>query len=359
MSTLPIVSIIIPTYNRAGFLPTAIQSVFAQTYPNVEIIVVDDGSTDGTKKVIEKFGKNLRYLVTDHRGAAHARNTGMKAAAGKYIAFLDSDDRYLSYKLSIQMAFIEAHPEVGMVCSEFSGAFANGDIEEYHLRSYHDVWKKNCWAYNDIFTLESGNFTTDTFEDEIPYYIGNLFDQVLIEPLIPSNTALFPKSILDRVGYQDERIRSGQDYDFVVGICKYYLVAFLNIPTYVIRHHGDQLSNRHLFEGKKRILAEIEETELLLRVVNKWAYEDMEYYHHNREEINSRLSALYCRLGKKWLEYGDVSKAKAYLQYPQKLGQTKLNYQLYWWLCHAPAGIQRKALKIGRHLNRQQRQLRK
>jgi glycosyltransferase involved in cell wall biosynthesis len=336
MPSLPTVSVIIPTYNRADFLPTAIKSVLDQTYPYIEIIVVDDGSTDDTGEVIKKFKRNVQYVATGHKGAGHARNTGMKAATGKYIAFLDSDDTYLPYKLDVQVSFIEAHPEIGMVCSEFMGAYSNGEIEEFHLKTYHNVWKENNWAYEDIFDNEHGHFSIDALKYAVPYYIGNIFEQVLLEPIIPSNTVLFPKSILSKVGYQDETIHSGQDYHFVAGICKYYSVAFLNVPTYVIMHHKDQLTKHHYYTGKKQVMAQIKETELMLKVTNKWAYEDKGYYRYHKEKIDSRLSALYCRLGKKWLQYGDIPKARECLQYCKGFGQAKLNYKLYRSILNAP-----------------------
>src|ERR1700753_1936926 len=105
MAPMPLVSVVIPTYNRAGLIATAIESVFAQTYPNLEIIVVDDGSVDGTADVFRdldqasssSWGKvpRIRYLYQKNMGQSCARNTGIAAAQGDWIAFLDSDDYWL------------------------------------------------------------------------------------------------------------------------------------------------------------------------------------------------------------------------------------------------------------------------
>ena len=113
------ISVVIPTYNRAGKLVEAVQSVFSQTYSDYEIIISDDGSTDNTAEIIQQFGDSrVRYLKNEHSGLPSvARNIALKAAEGKYIAFLDSDDLWLPDKLKEQVAVLDKHPEVGLVCS--------------------------------------------------------------------------------------------------------------------------------------------------------------------------------------------------------------------------------------------------
>lgn len=115
------VSVVIPTFNRAHLLPVAIQSVRSQTIADIEIIVVDDGSTDATASVVEGISdplvRSLRHSV--NRGAAAARNTGISVARGRHIAFLDSDDMWLPHKLERQLACLEAAPDLRVLCSGF------------------------------------------------------------------------------------------------------------------------------------------------------------------------------------------------------------------------------------------------
>jgi len=109
---LPLVSIIIPTFNRAHYLLEAINSIFAQNYKNIEIIIVDDGSTDNTSKIINLHNKQLHYIYQENGGQAAARNKGIAIAKGKYLAFLDSDDLWTSNKLHKQIRYMQKHPEV-------------------------------------------------------------------------------------------------------------------------------------------------------------------------------------------------------------------------------------------------------
>jgi len=215
----PTVSIIIPTYNRARLLPNAIRSVLEQSYGHIEIVVIDDGSTDDTRKVLEPFKDRILYLTSDHKGTAHARNVGMKAATGKYIAFLDSDDTYLPYKIELQVSFMEDHPEVGIVYTEFSGSYENKFIDEYHLRTYHDSYDRKGWAYEDMFPVK-GEFFLPAVNRSVQYYIGNIFKYNLLGTVVPTNTVLFRREILPTVGYQNESYRLAQDYEFVVRQCK-------------------------------------------------------------------------------------------------------------------------------------------
>ncbi len=104
MSTTPTVSVVIPSYNRAGWLPAAVGSVLAQTHPATEILIVDDGSTDNSAEVCAAFPAPVRYIRQQNAGVSAARNRGMREATGEFIALLDSDDLWLPEKLAVQLA---------------------------------------------------------------------------------------------------------------------------------------------------------------------------------------------------------------------------------------------------------------
>ena len=116
---MPVVSAIIPTYNFGRFLGEAIQSVLDQTFTDFELIVVDDGSTDDTREVVGSFNDSrIRYIYQENRGLPAARNTGIKASRGEYIAFLDSDDIWLTQNLELKVKSLDSHPDAGLVCSD-------------------------------------------------------------------------------------------------------------------------------------------------------------------------------------------------------------------------------------------------
>lgn len=172
---MPKVSIIIPTYNRLSFLPKAIDSVLAQTFTNYEIIVVDDGSTDGTQAYVqEHYADKIILLQKEKGGPGAARNAGIRIARGVYIAFLDSDDLWLPEKLAIQTAYLEAKPEVAMV---FTGKIdihqINGTLYEKSLSCHYGAIElrqlllDNFISTSSVFIrkeafIESGLFPEET-----------------------------------------------------------------------------------------------------------------------------------------------------------------------------------------------------
>jgi glycosyltransferase involved in cell wall biosynthesis len=112
---MPTVSVIIPTFNRAALVMRAVESVLAQTLPPDEVIVIDDGSSDDTRDTLARFGNRIRYIFQENQGVSAARNRGIEAATGSYIAFLDSDDEWLPHKLERQVAHLESHLEIDFV----------------------------------------------------------------------------------------------------------------------------------------------------------------------------------------------------------------------------------------------------
>ncbi|MFO0754196.1 MAG: glycosyltransferase [Thermodesulfovibrionales bacterium] len=323
MSRETLVSVVIPTFNRAAFLPAAIGSVLGQTLRDVEIIVVDDGSTDATRSTVEAFGDAVRYMHTGHKGAAHARNTGMKAAGGKYIAFLDSDDVYHPGKLEIQVAFMEAHREIGMVFTEFSASVGGRITEEYHLRTFHGVYTRRGWKYGDIFRVR-GEMRCDALREPVPYYKGHLFKYVLLDPLIPSPTILFPRVILEKTGYQNEAYSLAEEFEFIVRICKQYEVAFLDVPTYTYCYHHDQVSKVNQHAAKEKRMTEVEIQKVLLQAVLDAGYADREFYEGNKDWLAPRLAELYYCLGEKWLNCGNAGHAR-------ECFQKGLGFDPEWW----------------------------
>jgi len=319
MSIEPMVSVIIPTYNRSALLPAALGSALAQTLAEVEVIVIDDGSTDDTREVIAPFLDRIRYLESDHGGPAHARNVGLRASAGRYIAFLDSDDRYLPDKLELQVAFMEAFPEVGMVSTEVSAFTDDGVLEEYHLQSYHGIYRRLGLSYDDIYS-ESGTFPWKESEEEVQFFLGDVFRHVLRGTLIMSNTILFRREVLEKVGLQNETYLYAQEYEFVVRICKHFRVAFLNRPTYLIRYHPGQHSG---YQGipqpggessratfKKETLRSIQAERVCLHAVLDWGCDDPVYYERNRDWLDRRVAELYHYIGEMWLSIGEYKNAR-------------------------------------------------
>lgn len=312
----PLVSVIIPTYNRASLLPRAIDSVHAQTYGNVEIVVVDDGSTDHTQAVLDGYRERIRCIRTENRGASHARNVGMRASVGRYIAFLDSDDSYYPYKLSLQVDWMERHPEIGMVSTEVSGVQDDGTILEYHLKQYHSIYVERGWGYKDVYP-ECEDILVDGLGKTVACYSGDIFDFALMGTLVMSNTILFRREALDVAGYQNESYRFAEDYEFVLRLCKHFRVGFIDVPTYKLYYHDGQISR---FVTKKNLgdikdeLLNSEGMEVMLAAVVDSAYSDSRYYEKHKIEVDARMAELNAEIGYLRCKSGDFGKGREFLR---------------------------------------------
>lgn len=154
----PFISVIMATYNRSNYIKDAIDSIKRQTFQDYEILVVDDGSTDNTKAILKKY-EGIRYIYLDHVGIAGARNTAVKAAKGKWIAFCDSDDYWAEDKLQKQVNYLQAHPDCRIVYTEFSNFT---DIPEDQL----DERQKELLQTDDIsWYLPSALVDAKLFEE--------------------------------------------------------------------------------------------------------------------------------------------------------------------------------------------------
>lgn len=224
------ISVIIPTYNRAAFLGDAIRSVFGQDYftdprfaDSWELLIVDDGSDDQTREVVQSFGDRVRYYCQERKGVSAARNAGLRLARGHFIAYLDSDDLWKKGKILAQMDFLAAHPEA-VVCST------------------EEIWIRRGLGHNP--------------KKRHRKYSGWIFDKVLPLCLLSLSSAMFRRRVFDDIGIFDEDLPVCEDYDFGIRLAHRYPIYFLPEALIVKRGgHRDQLSHQYWGMDRFRVRA--------------------------------------------------------------------------------------------------------
>lgn len=215
MSPAPLVSAIIPTFNRAAYVARAIDSALAQTWPNVEVVVCDDGSTDNTTEVLAQYGNRIRVVSQTNQGLSAARNTAIKASSGEFLALLDDDDEWLPERLAIQMPLMLDNPDAGLV--------------------------------------GGGAVLIDAAGNQLPHQgparIG--VEHVAFKAFFPANritcpTALIRRSVIDSVGAFDTTLPYAEDYDMWLRIAAGHQVSI--VPQKVARYriwHGNKSGERN------------------------------------------------------------------------------------------------------------------
>jgi len=210
---MPIVSVVIPTYQYAGFVGEAIDSVLAQTYTDYELILVDDGSTDGTREVVAAaYGNQIKYIYQDNRGLAAARNTGIRASKGEYLSFIDADDVWLPNKLELEVEFLDTHPSVSMVCSNYTYFGSRGRQKK-------------------------------TGFEGVPLAFGYGQKEIFFHNPISASAVLIKKLCFEKVGDFDESMIQCEDLDMWLRIAAHFEIDYINTPLSKYRFHE---RNMHL-----------------------------------------------------------------------------------------------------------------
>ena len=189
------ISVIIPTYNRKHSLPRTLDSVLAQSFQPFEIIVIDDGSTDGTADWLKSNYLSIKSISQSNQGVSSARNIGIKQAEGNWIALLDSDDEWLPDKLAKQVKALKENPEF-LFCHT------------------NEIWIRNGVRVNQ--------------QKKHQKYGGHIFEKCLDMCRVSPSSSLFHKSVLDDVGLFNEKLKVCEDYDLWLRISAQYPVLFLD-----------------------------------------------------------------------------------------------------------------------------------
>jgi len=219
------VSIVIPTYNSASFIGAAVDSCLAQTYPNCEIIVVDDGSTDGTRDLLTaRYGERIRYLYQPNAGPSAARNAGIRAARGAFIQFCDADDQLLPSKVERCMEVFQQEPDLGVVYTRYQHVEVDGK--------------------------------TPAPLTDPPLLSGDIFCDLLLSngnAILTSATLVRREALLD-VGLFDERLWCGEDWDLFLRLASRYSYASIDEVLLLYRWHEGGLTKKMYQTAQGRLI---------------------------------------------------------------------------------------------------------
>jgi glycosyltransferase involved in cell wall biosynthesis len=281
--SLDLVSVIIPTYERSHILDRSIKSVLNQSYENLELIIVDDGSKDSILDLVSEIkDSRMRSIrLPENKGAAAARNAGIKISNGDFIAFLDSDDEWLPDKLQLSLDIFKNNDNgnIGLV-------YTNGWlVKENQKNSYFENLNPSRFIYTD---------------DERKL---NIFPTSIVSPGPPF--WMLPKKIVSRIGFFDERMRNWEDVDFFVRVANSYDIYFLNIPLAVIYEQEQSLGTINFDVIKSRQI----------------------YLEKHKKQMSKDKQNLYVftkKMGKDLLILGDKKSARKYFLHTLKIKPYKI-----------------------------------
>jgi GT2 family glycosyltransferase len=232
----PLLSVIVPTYNRAYCLPRTIDSVLAQNYPRFEIILIDDGSQDGTGTLVaHRYGHDprIKYVYQDNQGVTVARNQALCRAQGDYIALLDSDDVWMPWKVRLQLACFRACPEIGMVWTDMEAVGPKGNVvNPAYLRTmYHAYrWFNLAELFPRSYSLADHSLLPELSGSRL--HVGEIFSQMVMGNLVHTSTVMLTRERFEKVRSFNEALRvSGEDYDFHLRTCREGPVGFVDTAS--------------------------------------------------------------------------------------------------------------------------------
>jgi glycosyltransferase involved in cell wall biosynthesis len=326
------VSVVIPSYNRARRLPTALDSVLRQGQHDLEIIVVDDGSTDDTSKVAASYGDVVKYIYQTNGGVGAARNTGLRHATKEFIAFLDSDDRWYDYKLDVQLALFRARPDIGLVFSEF-------DIEKPGGGSRTNgasIWAGRSLDFPEMMRL-SVRRPEDLAADRpwpretVDCRVGGMYRQLLDELPVLTSSVIVRRSVLDRDTWYAERVALFEDWEFFARVSRRTKVGFVTIPTTANIGHDDA--------GRVSACSSVDRAESYLSLLERVWLSDAEFVRSHATALSSAHGRALLAVARESLLAGKPERARAVLRlWQQAAFDEKRGWAAVYQLCSGTAG---------------------
>lgn len=271
-------SVVIPAYNCGRFIAEAIESVLAQGHREAELLVVDDGSTDDTAEVLARYGSAVTLLRQANAGAAAARNTAMRAARGRYVAFLDADDVWLPGKIDAQVAHLERHPEVSLCCTRW------------------DLLHPDSSGAYVVHSPQS-----DRSGSNIASFSALTYADLLLDCHVWTSTVVVRRELIHSLGGFDPALRRGQDYDYWLRASRTTAIHRLDASLALYRMgsgHGNK------FAAKNWELA------VIRKALEQWGVTGPEGRSLSPRQIRRRLWALNVNFGYGQLHLGRAQAAE-------------------------------------------------
>lgn len=262
----PKVSIIIPAYNASEYIKNCLDSCIKQDHDNVEIIVIDDGSTDNTRDIVKSYSdRRIKYLYKENGGSASARNLGIRNSSGDYIIFLDSDDLILPNRITA------------------------------HIKSLQN--KDKIITYSDFRYIKNHN-NNNEYKHKFKFYSGDVLDKMLYKNFIPTNCATYPRSFIDDIGIFNEEIRNCEDTEFLIrALLAGYKVEYLDkVLAYYRLHEGSK--------SKEKVKNYSNYIKILKLFENKI----------DKKLLNRAIAYNECNIGRYLIKSGEFKKGMSYIK---------------------------------------------
>lgn len=296
-----LVSVVVPAYNCEKFVSQTLECLFAQDYPNIEIIVVNDGSKDNTLDILKSYGKKIVLVDQMNTGAPGARNQGMSRSSGEFICFCDADDLWSQSKVSDQVSYFNQHPEVGMVCSSWQ------------------VWEADNEGNFDLpsdFKNRKNGLKKDS------NYSGWIYHKLLLDCICLTSAVMLRRSIIGKVGVFDVKLWNGDDYDYWIRISR---------VTEIHRLRSQQVLYRILPQSVARTPTKRHyEYEVLQNALKQWGEVGPTGGRNSRGQLSDRIMNMCFGFGYLHLKSGDPGLAMQ--SFFRSLQQNPLAYKLWIYL---------------------------
>jgi len=298
--TMPTISVIIPSYNCEAYIAGTIESVLKQTFKDIELIVVDDGSTDRTQEIVTSYGRPVRLVTQENAGVCAARNRGIAEAKGQFICLMDHDDYWFPWKLERQFRELQAQPAVGMVYSGFIRWYASAD---------------------GVFP-DPTSFDLTVYPDDIdPDFSGWIYHQFLLDCPVLTSTTLFRAEVFQTCGTFDQSLPYSEDWELFLRVSREYPFLKLRRPTTLYRQHPLQGS---------RMVRDIDyRTVLLAGAAEKWGLCSRDGRRVSREQFNHNIARYHAEFALGHVRGGKLNTAIRSLLKAWRAHPTRLKYLAY------------------------------
>lgn len=294
-----VVSVILPVYNGQRFLADAINSILAQSYSNLELLIVDDGSTDESQSIVKTFATNdsrIRFFQQQNSGVAAARNVALREAHGQYIGFIDQDDLWQLDKLEVQMMYFNNYPDC---------VFLHGNID--YIDDQSAPVDKSLYPW-------------------VTSASGHCFERLFTWNAIAIQTVCFKRECIKTVGFLREDVPGVDDYDYWLRFSRFFHIDYLDKTFVLYRFHGDN-------ESHKWHLQDIKRAKVLEGILQQFPEV---YDEFGRVKVNEKLYALYREIAVEFIRTNAYDEAQPYLLKAIRLSPLNLTNTIHFLISFLP-----------------------